>query len=124
MSAPALELADITCRFADRERRGEAYVAVANATLTVGRGEFVSVVGPTGCGKSTLLNIAAGLLAPSGGDVRVLGAPLTGINAHAGYMFQSDALLPWLSAHDNVALGLRYRGVAEDSVRERVRVWL
>jgi NitT/TauT family transport system ATP-binding protein len=71
-----------------------------------------------------LLNIAAGLLASSAGDVRVSGKPLAGINREAGYMFQSDALLPWLTAFDNVALGLRYRGVAEDAVRERVAAWL
>ena len=56
---PALALADITCRFAARDGRGGAYTAVANATLEVGKGEFVSVVGPTGCGKSTLLRIIA-----------------------------------------------------------------
>jgi len=56
--------------------------------------------------------------------VRALGEPLVGINGEAGYMFQSDALLPWLSAFDNVALGLRYRGVAETAIRERVEGWL
>ena len=52
-------------------------------------GEFVSVVGPTGCGKSTLLNVGAGLLAPSSGQVKVFGQPLSGINARAGYMFRA-----------------------------------
>jgi NitT/TauT family transport system ATP-binding protein len=97
---------------------------VSDTTLTVGAGEFVSVVGPTGCGKSTLLNVAAGLLEASAGEVRALGKRLAGINGEAGYMFQSDALLPWLSAFDNVALGLRYRGVAETAIRERVEGWL
>ncbi len=94
---PAVELEDITCRFAGRDG-GSPYTAVANASLTVGVGEFVSVVGPTGCGKSTLLNIAAGLLAPSSGRVRVFGQPLDaaqGVNRRAGYLFQADALLPW-----------------------------
>jgi NitT/TauT family transport system ATP-binding protein len=90
----------------------------------VGAGEFVSVVGPTGCGKSTLLNIAAGLLAPSAGAIRVLGAPLSGINRSAGYMFQSDALLPWLSALENVELGLKYRGIAPTVRREQAMAWL
>ena len=124
LQAPALALSNITVTFVAGDARTKTYTAVRDTTLTVGAGEFVSVVGPTGCGKSTLLNIAAGLLAPSAGDVRALGAPLKGINSHAGYMFQSDALLPWLSAYDNVALGLRYRGVAEDAVRERVTAWL
>ena len=121
---PALALADISVTFVASGANGKTYTAVSDTTLIVGAGEFVSVVGPTGCGKSTLLNIAAGLLAPSSGEVRVLGAPLDGINGHAGYMFQADALLPWLSAHDNVALGLRYRGTPEDVVRERVSAWL
>jgi NitT/TauT family transport system ATP-binding protein len=123
MSA-ALALSNITVTFVPADAGGKTYTAVRDTTLTVGAGEFVSVVGPTGCGKSTLLNIAAGLLEASAGDVRALGQPLTGINRDAGYMFQSDALLPWLSAFDNVALGLRYRGVAEDVVRERVEAWL
>jgi NitT/TauT family transport system ATP-binding protein len=73
-AAPALAFDDITCRFAARDGGG-AYTAVANATLRVGAGEFVSVVGPTGCGKSTLLNVAAGLLEPSSGTISVFGEP-------------------------------------------------
>jgi NitT/TauT family transport system ATP-binding protein len=122
-ATPALDLDGITVTFAARTGSG-AYTAVRDTTLRVAPGEFVSVVGPTGCGKSTLLNIAAGLLAPSAGTVRVQGEPLGGINRHAGYMFQSDALLPWLSALDNVALGLEYRGMAPAEVRERAQGWL
>ena len=82
------------------------------------------VVGPTGCGKSTLLNIGAGLLAPSRGSLRVFGQPLQGINTRAGYMFQSDALMPWRSALDNVMLGLQYRGVPEVQARAQAQGWL
>jgi NitT/TauT family transport system ATP-binding protein len=85
---------------------------VRDVSLAVGAGEFVSVVGPTGCGKSTLLNVAAGLLAPSSGTVEVFGAPLDGINRRAGYMFQSDSLMPWRTALGNVAAGLEFHGVA------------
>jgi len=107
-NAPALALDDITCRFAGRDGGG-AYTAVANATLNVAAGEFVSVVGPTGCGKSTLLNVAAGLLAPSSGTISVFGEPLVasnGVNRRAGYMFQADALMPWRTGIDNVIAGL------------------
>lgn len=124
MAAPALSLSNITVTFAARDAAAKSYTAVRDTTLTVEAGEFVSVVGPTGCGKSTLLNIAAGLLGASAGSVQSLGAPLAGINRDAGYMFQADALLPWLSAFDNVALGLRYRGVDEATVREKVHSWL
>ena len=77
---PAISLEGITCTFVSREDRSKRYTAVRDTTLVVGVGEFVSVVGPTGCGKSTLLNVAAGLLEPSTGSVRVLGEPLRGLN--------------------------------------------
>ncbi|MCA3237816.1 MAG: ABC transporter ATP-binding protein [Curvibacter sp.] len=122
-SSPALELLGITCAFAASDG-GPPYTAVAETTLHVAAGEFVSVVGPTGCGKSTLLNVGAGLLVPSAGQVRVFGEPLHGLNRRAGYMFQAEALLPWRSALDNVLLGLQYRGVPEAQARSQAEDWL
>ncbi|HEX9571702.1 MAG TPA: ATP-binding cassette domain-containing protein, partial [Burkholderiales bacterium] len=81
---PALALENISCTFVSRNDPSQRYTAVGDTTFVVGEGEFVSVVGPTGCGKTTLLNVAAGLLQPSSGTVTVLGAPLAGINSHAG----------------------------------------
>jgi sulfonate transport system ATP-binding protein len=121
---PALLLDHVTCAFASREKSGKRYTAVKDATLTVAAGEFVSVVGPTGCGKSTLLNVAAGLLQPSSGHVHVLGAPLSGINRRAGYMFQAESLMPWRNARDNVLAGLQFAGVPEDASRRRADEWL
>jgi NitT/TauT family transport system ATP-binding protein len=121
---PALALTEITVVFAARSAGAQPYTAVRNTTLTVGRGEFVSVVGPTGCGKSTLLNVAAGLLSPSAGSVRVFGEPLSAINRRAGYLFQTDALLPWLNALDNVAIGLIYRGARRPEARRHAGEWL
>jgi NitT/TauT family transport system ATP-binding protein len=92
--------------------------------LRISAGEFVSVVGPTGCGKSTLLNIAAGLLEPSSGQTRVFGERLRGINRRAGYMFQTEALMPWRSAIDNVMVGLQYRGVPDAQARAQAQAWL
>ena len=86
------------------------YTAVEQAGLSVAHGEFVAIVGPTGCGKSTLLNVAAGLLKPASGTVRIFDAPLTGLNRQAGYLFQADALFPWKTAIDNVAIGLEIIG--------------
>jgi NitT/TauT family transport system ATP-binding protein len=126
VGVPALELEDITCRFAARDGGG-AYTAVANASLVVAEGEFVSVVGPTGCGKSTLLNIAAGLLAPSQGRVSVFGQPLVaaeGVNRRAGYMFQADALMPWRTGIDNVIAGLEFRGVPRTEAVVQGEAWL
>jgi NitT/TauT family transport system ATP-binding protein len=117
----AVEFDRITCTFAGA--RG-SYTAVKDVTLSIGEGEFVSVVGPTGCGKSTLLNVVAGLLKPSSGQVRVFGEPLAGVNRRAGYMFQSEALMPWRTALDNVTAGLEFRGMATDEARRRGEEWL
>ena len=121
---PALSLQDASCTVLSRDRPGQRYTAVADVSLTVGAGEFVSVVGPTGCGKSTLLNLGAGLLAPSTGSVSVFGAPLVGINARAGYMFQAESLMPWRTALGNVMAGLEFRGVAPAAARDLAQDWL
>ena len=124
MAECALELQDICVSFTATDPRRGGYMAVRDTTLRVRQGEFVSVVGPTGCGKSTLLNVAAGLLAASSGEVRVFGELLRGINARAGYMFQTEALLPWRSAIDNVMLGLQYRCVPAEQALAQAQAWL
>jgi NitT/TauT family transport system ATP-binding protein len=123
MTTPALHLKNISITFAGKGRSAP-YTAVADVSLAVRAGEFVSVVGPTGCGKSTLLNAAAGLLAPSAGEVFVNGQPLAGINAAAGYMFQAESLMPWRSAIANVTAGLQFRGVDAASATKRGEDWL
>jgi NitT/TauT family transport system ATP-binding protein len=100
------------------------YTAVAQARLQVQDGEFVAIVGPTGCGKSTLLNVAAGLLKPASGTVRIFGAPLTSLNRQAGYLFQADALFPWKTVIDNVAIGLEISGVDRADALARAQQWL
>jgi NitT/TauT family transport system ATP-binding protein len=103
---------------------GAVYTAVEDASLSVCEGEFVAIVGPTGCGKSTLLNVAAGLLSPASGKVEVFGAPLTGLNRDAGYLFQSDALFPWKTALENVAIGLEIAGRQAAEARGLAEEWL
>lgn len=123
---PALALRDITCRFHSPDGQG-SYTAVADTTLVVEAGEFVSVVGPTGCGKSTLLNVAAGLLQPSSGTVEVFGRTMEfagNVNPRAGYMFQADALMPWRNAIGNVVAGLEFRGVPRREAVEQGQEWL
>jgi sulfonate transport system ATP-binding protein len=100
------------------------YTAVERTTLHIGDGEFVAIVGPTGCGKSTLLNVTAGLLTPAAGKVNIFGQPLSALNLQAGYLFQSDALFPWKTAIENVAIGLHVAGVSADDVQARSKEWL
>jgi len=122
--SPAVEFDRVSCTFVSRDDPGQRYTAIRDVSLSIAPGEFVSVVGPTGCGKSTLLNIAAGLLEPSSGSLRVFGEPLAGINVRAGYMFQTDALMPWRSALDNVIAGLQFRGVGRGEARRLGEQWL
>ncbi len=124
MTTAALSLEKITCTFVSRDDPSQRYTAVRDVTLHIAPGEFVSVVGPTGCGKSTLLNVGAGLLEQSSGTVKVFGEPLRGVNSRAGYMFQTDALMPWRSAIDNVTAGLQFRGVDPAQARRQGEEWL
>jgi len=119
-TAVALDDATVAFRLAD----ARLYTAVEQARLSVADGEFVAIVGPTGCGKSTLLNVAAGLLRPVSGTVRIFGALLAGANREAGYLFQADALFPWKTAIDNVGLGLEISGVPHAEALERAQGWL
>jgi NitT/TauT family transport system ATP-binding protein len=118
----ALNLSDVTCRFAVKGK--ESYTAIEGVNLTVAAGEFVSLVGPTGCGKTTFLNIAAGLLTPTLGNVSVFGESLTGLNRKAAYLFQADALMPWLTAIDNIAAGLIFHRYPKVEAQAKARDWL
>ena len=120
--APAVALAEVDITF--RLAGGGTYAAVERASLSVADGEFVAIVGPTGCGKSTLLNVTAGLFPPSSGRVDIYGASLTGLNRQSGYLFQSDALFPWKTAIENVAIGLETAGTPSGEARARAQEWL
>jgi NitT/TauT family transport system ATP-binding protein len=121
-TAAAVAFGDISVAFP--LSTGGVYTAVEHASLAVADGEFVSIVGPTGCGKSTLLNVAAGLAAPSQGHVDIFAARLAGLNRDAGYLFQSDALFPWKTALENVAIGLETAGTPKSEARQRAQAWL
>lgn len=102
----------------------KVFRAVEQVDLRIDEGEFVAIVGPTGCGKSTLLNAAAGLLIPKEGTVSIFGTPLAALNPQAGYLFQLDALMPWKTALENVAIGLEVAGTDKRTAREEARTWL
>ena len=89
------------------------------ATIDVGTGEFVSLVGPSGSGKSSLLRAVIGLQRPLAGTVEAGFAP-----AEIGMLFQDDALLPWKTARDNVALGLTFNGKERRLALQQADFWL
>lgn len=98
---------------------GAAGSAVSGVNLIVRPGEFVCFVGPSGCGKSTVLRMIGGLETPTSGQVLYKGQPVRGVTPGLSMVFQSAALLPWLSVRDNVAFGLRRRGLPAVECRAR-----
>src|SRR2546428_5660411 len=97
---------------------GHVLEALHDVSLAVHEREVVALVGPSGGGKSTLLRLLVGLARPSAGEVRYRGTPVAGVLSTAAMVFQSFALLPWLSVEQNVEMGLEARGVAEDGRRQ------
>lgn len=100
---------------------GRPVVAIDDLCLRIGNNEFVTVLGPSGCGKTTLLKILAGLIPWDGGSIEIDGQPVTGPGSDRAMVFQSFALLPWATVIDNVAFGLRLRGMSKADRYERAR---
>ena len=109
-AAPLLQLAHVRREFPGHR------VALADVSLTIGDGEFVSLLGPSGCGKSTVLRLLSGLDAPTSGTI----TRATHADAIPGYVFQDAALMPWASVRRNVELPLTLRGDRPAAIRERV----
>lgn len=121
-ATPAIELDHVSCRFISAD--GKATLALQDFSMTVERGQFCAVVGPTGCGKSTTLSLVTGLLKPTTGRVRVMGQPVDGIDPRIGFVFQNDAIFPWRNVIDNVSAGPLFRGQKPARAREMAAAWL
>ena len=99
-----IELTNVTKRW------GQFY-AVDNLSMVIEDNAFVTLLGPSGCGKSTLLRLISGLIQMDEGELTLDGVPVTAPGADRGFMFQEHTLFPWLSIYDNIAFGLRARGI-------------
>jgi len=116
-----LELRDVHKTFTDH---GRAVPALEGVSLTIPERQFVCIVGPSGSGKSTLLRIVMGLTPATRGEVLYQGSPLAGVNLRSAMVFQSFALLPWLSVQGNVELGPLARNMAPEDARRRAAFYL
>jgi NitT/TauT family transport system ATP-binding protein len=100
---------------------GTSFLALSDVNLTVGDGEFVTIVGPSGCGKSTLLMLVAALLSPSRGSIRLNGREVKHPGSDRALVFQDFALLPWRTVLANVELGLELKGLPAAECRKIAR---
>lgn len=98
--------------------------ALSPTTLTIQEGEFVCILGASGCGKSTLLNIVAGLDPHTSGSIEFKGKPLAGTGPDRVMLFQEATLFPWLNVLDNVAFGLRAKGLTQAERYATAQDWI
>lgn len=116
-TVPILELRNVGKVYS---LNGQAVEALRGANLSVGKGEFLCLIGASGCGKSTLLRMAAGFEEATSGQVLMRGKPVVGPDPTRGMVFQDYGLFPWLTVRDNIAFGPRSRGRSKPEIRDTV----
>lgn len=116
-STPAIEAIGLTQYYGDAVT---GVTALDNVSITARRGELLCLIGPSGCGKSTLLNIMGGLDRPKSGQLLVNGSPIDGPKPEdLAFVFQESPLFPWSTIHENITVGLEFRGVPKAERNER-----
>jgi ABC-type nitrate/sulfonate/bicarbonate transport system ATPase subunit len=108
----------------DYKKAGKTFAALKDLNLNVGKGEFVSVVGPSNCGKTVLLRLIAGFESPTTGQALFEGQPISGADYRRGYIFQDITLFPWLTVFQNASFGLKARKVDKEKVQKVTADWL
>ncbi|MEM3382646.1 MAG: ABC transporter ATP-binding protein [Nitrososphaerales archaeon] len=116
MLTPILEVKNVSKEFHLHNRK---VPILRDVSFSVHENEFLTIVGPSGCGKSTLLRIIMGLVPPDKGEIIYKGERVKGVNPHMSMVFQSFALLPWLSVLENVELGLEAQGIPKEKRRNK-----
>lgn len=113
-----LEIKDVVVCYGEAD---EGVTALNHVSLAIEPGTFVVALGASGCGKTTLLNLMAGFLCPTSGAATFGGRPIVGPSSERGVVFQQGALMPWLNVIDNVAFGLRLKGIPRGERHDRAR---
>lgn len=104
---PQMELRNVSKNFRRPGKGGEPFTAVKSVSLSIGRGEFISLIGASGCGKTTLLRMLAGLISMDEGEIFLEGRPVRGVPESIGFVFQQPELLPWKTLYDNFRFVLK-----------------
>ena len=117
-----LKIQNVNRSFID-ERSGEPRQILKDIQLSVFRGEFISILGASGCGKTTLLRLIAGLDSVQEGKIVLDGKPVVRPDSKRGYVFQQGCLFPWLTVEDNIAMGLKIRGVQKQN-KDRIHAFI
>ena len=116
---PDIRFNDITVDYPTARGDRVALRALEGLSLEVAEGEALAIIGPSGCGKSTLLRLAAGLMAPTEGEVAVGGVPVEGPRQETAFILQDLGLLPWKDVYHNAELGLKIQGLPRQQRKER-----
>ncbi len=122
MAQAAIQLKDVYKQFPTPD--GRLYTALRDVSLTIQPREFCAIVGPSGAGKSTTLSLISGLDRPTQGEVLVMDEPVQQLRKDVGYVFQTDAVFPWKSVLENVAIGLIFRGAPKALAYDEARNWI